>query len=367
MQNTKNILLSLCGHTPQILTETLYCMMVSGREKIHVDEIHVVTTKSGKELVNTHLLENQNGKYYQFCRDYKINPDSIKFSTDQIIAPDDLSDIQNVHDNESFANVLTERVWNLTREPNTRLYCSIAGGRKSMSAYLAMIMQFFARPQDRLIHVIVNPSEFENSLDFYYPPPQPQDIPTKNGAIINTQAADVLMVEIPFIRLRDKIMEFQEQFYSFSEMVAIAQDWIARPPQFPQLTIDYTHSIIKIGEHYKIQLQPVQMALYLFFAENSLARPESTPTVHYYDYFIKGGYNDFCSETFARFIELCKSDTDIDWLRVQAEISKIKGAFKREAPDFSLLEFYLITNVGPRNHSRYGIKLDKAYITILPH
>ena len=101
----RHVLLSLCGRTPQILTETLYCLMVKNNS-VAIDEIWIVTTKSGKEEVCHHLLDETNGKFYQFCREYNINPHHIKFSKANIIAPEDASDIQNVHDNESITNVL---------------------------------------------------------------------------------------------------------------------------------------------------------------------------------------------------------------------------------------------------------------------
>lgn len=44
----KNILLAVCGLTPQVITETLYALHQDQRK---VDAIHVITTRNGKEKI----------------------------------------------------------------------------------------------------------------------------------------------------------------------------------------------------------------------------------------------------------------------------------------------------------------------------
>ena len=161
MKDKKQILLALCGLTPQIITETLYCLF--RKENIDIKEIWLVTTTSGKEAAERHLLNPKNGKYYQFCKEYDIDYRDIDFSCDHILSADKEYDISTREANEAFANLLTEKVWDLTKDPDNILHCSIAGGRKTMSAYLAMIMQFFARENDKLYHVLLNPPPLENN------------------------------------------------------------------------------------------------------------------------------------------------------------------------------------------------------------
>ncbi|MBN1478812.1 TIGR02584 family CRISPR-associated protein [candidate division KSB1 bacterium] len=359
----KQVLLSLCGRTPQILTETLYCLMVSAKNPIHLDEIWIVTTRSGKDDVCAHLLNKPEGKFYQFCRDFAIDASSIRFTKRHIIAPHDLSDIQNVDDNESFANVLTEKVWNLTKEPNTVLHCSIAGGRKTMSAYLAMIMQFFARPQDRMFHILTGSPDFDNNPAFYYPPPSPQDIRTSDGRIVSTRDAGLVLVDIPFIRLRGKIVEFQEKPYSFSDMVKIAQQWVI-DQEYPQLSIDVQKSCLGIGE-VKITLTRLQTAIYALFALQSLYRANSIPRHHYDAYFIRGSRGFESARYESVFKKLYGDDYDLCWERIQQERSRINRVLRRALPNFDRLDYYEISIQGPYKHKCYGIKLDKQYISIL--
>lgn len=97
----KNILLAVCGLSPQVITETLFALFQHDRK---VDEIHIVTTRAGKEAVNAHLLSPKDGRYYGFLHDYGINPLSIAFGYDHIhtvldaqgIEVDDMSSIVKV-------------------------------------------------------------------------------------------------------------------------------------------------------------------------------------------------------------------------------------------------------------------------------
>ncbi len=360
----KHILLSLCGRTPQILTETLYCLMVNDHP-VSIDEIWIVTTKSGKEEACKHLLDEKNGKFYQFCHEYEIDPKRIIFSKANIIAPDDASDIQNVHDNESFANVLTQKVWQLTKEPDTTLHCSIAGGRKTMSAYMAMIMQFFARSQDRMFHILTGSPDFENNREFYFPPKTPVFISTQDGRQVSTTDSGLVLVDIPFIRLREKIKEFTSHPYLFSEMVQLAQQWISSSQEFPQLLIDRRSGDIHIGNKYSCKLPKFQRCIYSFIAEFSAFRDESIPAWDYEKYFLLGGFSMRREDELA-FAKLYDSQTfKFQWEKLQQGISRVNKVLKDELSDFPLLDYYLISIVGEYGKKYYGLKLDKKYITLL--
>ncbi|RZB29892.1 MAG: hypothetical protein SRB1_02172 [Desulfobacteraceae bacterium Eth-SRB1] len=73
----KNILLAVTGLSPQVITETLYALHQSSR---HVDAIHVITTRDGKEKIFAELFSGGNGQYYKYLDEYGIDPASIDFS-----------------------------------------------------------------------------------------------------------------------------------------------------------------------------------------------------------------------------------------------------------------------------------------------
>src|SRR5207237_3833730 len=96
-----------------------------------------------------------------------------------------LDDIRTVDDNSYAANQICEIVRELTRDPDTRLHASAAGGRKTMSIYLTAAMQLFGRVQDRLSHVLVS-EPFEMNQEFFYIPPSPRMLKTRAGQETST-------------------------------------------------------------------------------------------------------------------------------------------------------------------------------------
>ena len=111
---TKHILLCVAGMTPQIITETLYALTQERGER--VDEIRVITTLDGRDKIMTgiangrgaseeSLLDSEVGQFYAFCRDFKIDPVTIKFDEKSIAllrTPDGLTlaDIREPGENE---------------------------------------------------------------------------------------------------------------------------------------------------------------------------------------------------------------------------------------------------------------------------
>ncbi len=173
--SNRNILLTVTGLTPQVITETCYYLLCKKRPKVKISEIISITTAKGKEILLKTLLSPIKGKFYQFCRDYNIDPATIKFNDETIIVLKGkggkyLNDIRTKTDNEYIADQINDLIKKLTGDKNTSLHCSIAGGRKTMSVYLASALQLYGRKQDTLSHVLVSPAAFENHKDFFYKP-----------------------------------------------------------------------------------------------------------------------------------------------------------------------------------------------------
>ena len=142
----KNILLAVTGLTPQILTETLYYYTITAHPPVVFDEILVITTGTGKKKLIDSLLANDTGQYHRFCRDYLVS--GIRFDEACIMTIGNrkiLDDIRTVEDNAVMAAQILSTVKGLTSDPATTLYCSIAGGRKTMGAYLALALQLYGR------------------------------------------------------------------------------------------------------------------------------------------------------------------------------------------------------------------------------
>jgi len=163
----KNILLAVTGLSPQVITETLYGLHQNARK---VDAIHVITTRQGKEKIYAELLAGGNGHYFRYLDEYGIKRAGIDFGHRNVHVISDengneLSDIVSEEGNEHLLNQCLDLTFRFTRDRNTSVFFSVAGGRKTMSSCLTVAAQMYGRPQDRLYHVLVSP-EFEAILIF---------------------------------------------------------------------------------------------------------------------------------------------------------------------------------------------------------
>lgn len=118
------------------------------------------------------LLSSESGKFYTFCQEYGIDPQTIKFDENSIIVVKDrvgnpIEDIRTIEENTAFANLITSFIRDKAEDTDTILHCSVAGGRKTMSIYMAYALQLFGRPQDTLSHVLVSEG-FESHPEFFY-------------------------------------------------------------------------------------------------------------------------------------------------------------------------------------------------------
>ena len=203
----KNILLAVTGLNPQVITETLFALHQSNQR---VDEIHIITTKEGKERIYAELLSGGTGWFYRYLDEYGIDPKSIKFDKDTIHVISDssgreISDIMDESDNEALLKKCLELTFSFTKDPDTRVFFSIAGGRKTMSACLMVAAQMYGREQDRIYHVLVSP-EFERNKDFFYPPKKSKLIELRdengNPFFKETKYANVNLISIPFLSVK---------------------------------------------------------------------------------------------------------------------------------------------------------------------
>jgi CRISPR-associated protein (TIGR02584 family) len=278
---TRQILLCVAGMTPQIITETLWALIAQRGGR--VDEIRVITTLDGRDKILTgiangrgkpeeSLLHPQHGQFYAFCRDFGIDPSEIKFSESNIalIRTSDgrtLPDIRTAEDNDCAADYICEIVRELTRDPQTRLHASAAGGRKTMSVYLTAAMQLFGRAHDCLSHVLVS-EDFETEPAFFYKPPQPREIKLKSGRIASTDEAEIYLADIPFIRLRGVGAEWRrlEPTRRYRDIVRQAQDDLDIIEKEYGVIINIARRQLQVRGR-TIRLTPRELFFYVMFAD----------------------------------------------------------------------------------------------------
>lgn len=268
-QAQRHILLCVAGLTPQIITETLYALTQKRGER--VDEVRVITTIGGRDRIMKVLLDPVAGKFYEFCRDHRIDPSGIKFDETTIAllrTPDGrtLADIRTVEENEYAGDQICEIVRELTKDTGTRIHASAAGGRKTMGIYLTAAMQLFGRAQDKLSHVLVS-EDFETHPEFFYKPPAPRVLRSRDDREVSTEAAEIYLADIPFIRLRgvgpDGLRGASAR--SYGDMVARAQADLDLLESEHELQIDLRENRVTVGTR-SLKLTPREMFFYAMFA-----------------------------------------------------------------------------------------------------
>ncbi len=265
----RRILFAVTGLSPQVVTETLYALSQAPGLRFLPTEIHLLTTGEGARRARLALLSEEPGWFHRLCRDYGLP--AIAFDERHIHVLCDhegreLEDIRSPEDNRRAADAITDAIRGFTSDPDSALHVSIAGGRKTMGYYAGYALSLFARPQDRLSHVLVS-EPFESSWEFFYPTPYRRVITTRDNKLADTAEAEVSLAEIPFVSLRHGVDEnLRQGRATFSEVVASAR----RALEPPRLRLDLAGQRIEAGG-VVIMLPPAQLALLSVFARRALA------------------------------------------------------------------------------------------------
>jgi len=375
MNAWRELLVAVSGLTPQVITETFYYLTQVRDPPVTIAEIHVLRAQRGGQRILTHLLTPSVGRFYAFCAEYNLDPTTITFDADHIhvftdVAGIPLDDIRTADDRTAVADQILTLIRRLTDDPTTRLHCSLAGGRKTQSALLGFALQLYGRPQDTLLHVLVDEA-FENHVDFFYSSRQPRLIQTRDGRQLDARTARVAVAEIPYVRLRDKLFGSQPTSPTgFDQVIAHAQETLDLLPNPAVLLIVPKNRRIYIGS-VEIPLQPIEIVLYTQLA---LARVEQG----------EGGYG-FLSlddieglqdELLQRYERLYGRDSGrVDALRrkwatgfprdsVRSHFANINRKIKAAVPERLQASLYTVDSQGPYGATCYGLRLRPMKIDI---
>jgi len=372
----KNILLAVTGLSPQVITETLYALHQGGRT---VDAIHVITTRQGKERIYAELLGGGNGHYFRYLEEYGFKQKSIDFSERSIHVITDeqgneVPDIASEEDNERLLKTCLELAFRFTRENNTSVFFSVAGGRKTMSSCLTLAAQMYGRPQDRLYHVLVSP-EFESNPDFFYPPKKSLKIELRDKKgqpfFKETRFAEVNLIHVPYVSIRDQLSPdlLREPRDPATLMLSLIKE------EASLLTVNLISRKVTY-KTFELDMMPARMALYAFFVtQKKGCDRESKKCAN-------------CTECFLDIQEIYKRQDEITAIyrklcgsRPVEEMSD-SGITKLSAENFNMykgkirrdllnrfgpyaLKDLEIASAGKRPNTRYGIRMEKARIEMV--
>jgi CRISPR-associated protein (TIGR02584 family) len=360
----KRILLAVSGMSPQIVTETLYALSVANTEQAFIPtEIHLISTNTGKNRAVLELLHPQTGKFHQLCKDYGL--EGIQFSAEHIYVISDkhgvlLDDIKTPEENEAAADFITQKVNELTRDNDSALHVSIAGGRKTMGYYLGYALSLFGRAQDRLSHVLVT-ANYEGLPTFFYPTPESHVIHDRDGKPLDTQSAEVILASIPFVRLRTGLPNFLlEGSASFNDSIRFARTVEAAP----LLEIDLAKKCLSANS-IAVPLTDINFAFYLWMIQETV----------FNEGVIKRGVEanldyatSFLTLYQARFSKAkdmdkteatLKKGMDATWL--SDRITAVKKSFEKALGKHGAQAF-LIASPRKNNHKTYALTLTEQQI-----
>lgn len=372
----KKILIAVCGLTPQVITETLYALYQQDRLP---DSVRLLTTRRGKAACNAHLLSPEDGAYYRLLDEYGIPRDRIAFSARQILTVSDETgnepdDISGEEESGQFLQLCMEQAFEATRDSDAQVFFSIAGGRKTMGACLALAAQCYGRPQDRLYHVLVSP-EFESSREFYFPPRQSREITLKDAEgqpyRKETRFAKISLLSMPFFSVRDRLTEkhLKQPESPTSLMLSMVRE------KRPELLIDLAARKL-VWKGIECDLMPARLALYAFFAmlkkEADCSRKSCKGCEECFVPVAGVFERDGLIADLYRRIEPGKdhdamSDTGITAISAEnfnAYRSKLRRDLERAFGPLEADRLEIITR-GRRPNTRYGLALEREQIRIV--
>jgi CRISPR-associated protein (TIGR02584 family) len=370
----RKVLLSLCGLTPQVITETLYALTVDQDPAWFPDEIHVITTESGRLLVEEKLLHPSQGRFYQLCSEYKIPGPKFDAQTIHVIADEDrpMYDIRSQADNSHLADGILHIVRSLCKGPDTLIHASLAGGRKTMSFYLGMAMQLFAKDSDQLSHVLVRPP-FENHPDFFYPPKIPREYTVFDPAsgkpyTVSSAQATIELAMIPFVRLKD-FTTWEEKKMGFSEHVASVQQILQKSCTSPTLSFDPGNLELWVDNKY-VTLTPTEAALYqlLLRAKQDCARKSCADCIQcYIDPFeLNTAFiQNFLSQYWGHWSEKAGGlqIQNKNGLELKNWFLQHRSRINKKLQPIDPMGLAKIISVGGYGQKRYGIAADKILLS----
>lgn len=358
---TKNLLICVSGLTPQIVTETLFCLAV--QKKVQVDEIYVLTTQRGRKVIlgkDEHpstpksSLKNE---LNALCEKYKIKKPLFEENDKHIIVAKEesieLSDIRSDKDNILFPNKVCEFIRLKTSDPNSVLYCSITGGRKSMSVHIANALSIFARENDKLLHVL---TKEEHEFKGFYPSNK-------------KEAVDLELAEVPFVRIRPLLspeLKTPELLKSnFDEIVKTTQTQLKLLAPQNKLILDIERRELRFGND-SLTLEPSLFLFYYFFVDSKERGKEAISVYEFISDDTKNRFIEYFTTYYPnRYIK------DMNWFNkgfskadFRQRRSKVNSDIAKLINDYNISSFFIIDVNRKYGESTYHIKADKERFII---
>ena len=276
----RTILVVGIGTSPAVLTETVWALAHQAQPVVP-DEIVVITTKHGKYALRDAIMSGTPSVWESLkaaLRKEKIATEGkLVFGDTSIrVIPDEQGnesdDLRTGADNLRAADFMLSNLRSNTEAPDTTVLCSIAGGRKTMSALLFSCMTLLGRDQDKVYHVLI-PPEHECGMEpqFFFPQKGVthqllfQGRPT--GKKVSSSKIGIELFEVPFVRMRGW---YQEKFKTIppSYRTLISKVQSVAPPAlvYSEISIDAWNGTVTVNGA-KVNLSDTCLAALILLAQ----------------------------------------------------------------------------------------------------
>lgn len=280
--------LSLSGLAPQVITEAAWSLARQHYPPLVPSKVEVIATGVGEAYGRAQLLGEPRtdpisgqpvpevaDRWSTFCQETFGHYVPIRFNC-PTVGGQPLADITGIDADRRFADLCYRLVAEHTAPDQPPLIGSMAGGRKTLGAHLMTAFAVYARPQDRLIHVLVHPASAERDPQFFYPHP---------GTDVRVHRVDV-----PFPRLRtvitagsaaDPVRDALARGVDLRDLLAVVQPLLdaERTPDTFALSLRNGHALLTAslsGEEISVvRLTPAEAATFLVVA-NQLEREDDS-------------------------------------------------------------------------------------------
>lgn len=374
----QKVLVAVTGMIPQIITETIYALYKQNNWV--PDKIIVLTTLEGKAKIVQQLLGEQ-GYFTRLCQEYQLPKIIFNERTIKVISENqvELDDIRTAEQNNAAADLIVNEIYRLCQDENTELHISIAGGRKSMGFYIGYALSLFGRAQDKMSHVLVE-ENFEQNREFFYPPKQEHILITKNDMKKDAAKAQVMLAEIPFVRMTENKLQFAfERDLTFSQAVYQTQQIL----NGTRIKLDVEAHQVSIGDAdaIKIVLAASDFCIYAAMAKRQkeskittfIDEENSRDFAKDYMYFYQHFQHELRGETSKAYQKREDKLTDLlstlpgskrsEINRIFNEAnSRIKKLFKKQMGEYG--GRFEICGQGKNNAKTYTLNIDAHWIEI---
>jgi CRISPR-associated protein (TIGR02584 family) len=171
--NYTEVFVAVMGTSPAVLSECLYYYYSPYyKQNRNFKEIKVITTSRGRDLLVQTLFGN--GIISQLEIVLGLRTGRIPFTKSDIVVIEnettgaEIEDLLTSEENEAASNTISNWIKYYSDMDDVRLTATVAGGRKTQSAIMALTFQLYGRTQDELIHIIA-PEERMTDWDWFFP------------------------------------------------------------------------------------------------------------------------------------------------------------------------------------------------------